>query len=104
QLRRRARCASERPSYAPKAAPRGATPNCETYHRVYQRRTHGIGIMKELANANTIVRHSTSSPLALKTTSRRVPLILRQIQRVQAVATHAQPMIVMKETTSRSCQ
>ena len=48
--------------------------------------------------ANTIVRHSTSSPEALKTISRRVPSILRQIQRVQAVATQAQPMMVMNET------
>ena len=35
--------------------------------------------------ATTIVRHSTSRPLPMKTTSRRVPWMLRQIQRSQAV-------------------
>lgn len=54
--------------------------------------------------ANTSVRHSTSSPLALKTISRRVPWMLRQIQRIQAVATQAQPMSVMKEMANRICQ
>ena len=58
-------------------------------------------MMKTQPIANTIVRHSTSSPVALKTISRRVPVMLRQIQRIQAVVTQAQPMMVMNETYSR---
>ncbi len=46
---------------------------------------------------NTSVRQSTSSPDALKMISRRVPLMLRQIHRIQAVITQAQPMMVMKD-------
>ena len=61
-------------------------------------------MMNPQAIANTMVRHNTSKPLALKTISRRVPEMLRQIQRIQAVATQAQPMIVMKEIISRICQ
>ena len=72
------------------------------YQLAYQRSIHGIGMMNTQAIANTSVRHNTSSPLALKMTSRRVPEMLRQIQRVQAVATQAQPMIVMNESKDRS--
>ena len=42
-------------------------------------------MMNPQAIANTMVRHNTSRPLALKTISRRVPEMLRQIQRIQAV-------------------
>ena len=61
-------------------------------------------MMKAQAIANTSVRHSTSSQVALKITSRRVPLMLRQIQRVQAVTTQAQPMMVKNEAYISSCQ
>ena len=61
-------------------------------------------MMKTQAIANTMVRHSTSSPDAMKMTSRRVPSMLRQIQRIQAVTTQAQPTMVMKETYSSTCQ
>ena len=37
----------------------------------------------------------------LKTISRRVPWTLRQIQRIQAVVTQAQPMMVMKENVAQ---
>ncbi len=58
-------------------------------------------MMKAAADHDTIVRHRTSSPVPLKTTSRRVPLMLRQIQRIQAAMTQAQPMMVMNETDSQ---
>ena len=48
-------------------------------------------------NAKTIVRHNTCQPLALNTMLRRIPAMLRHIQRIHAVITHAQPMIVMAE-------
>ena len=47
------------------------------------------------------VRHSTSSPEPMKMISRRVPSMLRQIQRIQAVVTQAQPMMVMNETVQQ---
>ena len=74
------------------------------YHLAYQRSIHGMGMMKAQANANTIVRHNTSRPDAMKMTSRCVPAMLRQFQRIQAVVTHAQPMMVMKETISSRYQ
>ena len=37
-------------------------------------------------------------------TSRRVPLILLQIQRIQAVITQAQPTMVMMEMYISTCQ
>ena len=43
------------------------------------------------------------SPLPLNTISRRVPSMLRQIQRIMAAMTQAQPMMVMTERRSR-CQ
>ena len=49
-------------------------------------------------STNTTVRHSTCHPVPLNTTSRRVPPMLRQIHRIHAVMTHAQPMMVMTET------
>ena len=61
-------------------------------------------MMKMQAITNTMVRHSTSSPDAVKMTSRRVPSMLRQIQRIQAVTTQAQPTMVMKETYNSTCQ
>ena len=60
--------------------------------------THGIGMMKAQAIANTIVRQRIPRPVPLKTISRRVPSIFRQIQRICAAATQAQPMMVMRET------
>ena len=54
--------------------------------------------------AKTSVRHNTSRPLALKMISRRVPSMLRNIQRVHAVVTHAQPMMVMNEILSSTYQ
>ena len=56
-----------------------------------------MGINNAHPTINTRVRHSTSNPVALKTISRRVPLTLLQFQRIQAVITQAQPMMVMKE-------
>src|SRR6266436_7518783 len=82
----------------------GCSSNCDTYHWVYQRNIHGIGIRNMQATANTIVRHNTSRPEALNTISRRVPLTLRQFQRIQAVMTQAQPTMVMKETYIKRCQ
>ena len=61
-------------------------------------------MMKMQAITNTRVRHNTSSPDAVKMTSRCVPSMLRQIQRIQAVTTQAQPTMVMKETYSSTCQ
>ena len=55
-------------------------------------------------NATTRVRHSISRPDALKTISRRVPLTFRQIHRIQAVVTQAQPMMVMTEMNISRCQ
>ena len=60
--------------------------------------------MKQQASANTRVRHSISSPDALNTISRCVPLTLRQIHRIQAVVTHAQPTMVMAEMSNSTCQ
>src|SRR5205807_9149450 len=85
-------------------ANRGSKANCDTYHRVYQPSIHGIGIRNALLTANTIVRHSTSHPEALNMISRRVPLTLRQFQRIQAVTTQAQPTMVMKDRSIRTCQ
>ena len=42
-------------------------------------------MMKTQPMAATIVRHSNSSPVPVKTTSRRVPWMLRQIHRIIAV-------------------
>src|SRR5882762_938840 len=69
--------------------PRSTTANCEMNQLPYQRSTQGIGIRNPQPIANTMVRHSTSSPDALKVTSRRVPSMLRQIQRIHAVITQA---------------
>ena len=41
-------------------------------------------MMKPQPIATTMVRHRIPRPLPLKTISRRVPLMLRQIQRIQA--------------------
>ena len=41
-------------------------------------------MMKRQASAATIARHRNSRPLPLKTTSRRVPWMFRQIHRIQA--------------------
>ena len=68
-----------------------------------QRYTHGIGMMKTQPITTTIVRHRNSSPVPMKMTSRRVPSMLRQIQRIQAV-TQAQPMMVMMERYTGHCQ
>ena len=83
---------------------RSTSANCETYQRAYQRSTHGIGMMNTQPITNTRVRHSTSRPVALKMISRWVPSMLRQIQRIQAVMTQAQPMMVMKEMYSSTYQ
>ena len=71
--------------------------NCDTNQRVYHRITHGIGIENPQPRANSRVRHSIPNPVALNATSRRVPLTLRQIHRIHAVMTHAQPMMVMTD-------
>ena len=76
-----------------------------TYQRAYQRNTHGIGNDEDAAD-----RSHDGSPqnlqarLPMKMTSRRVPLILRQIQRIQAVITQAQPTMVMMERYISTCQ
>src|SRR3569833_2922491 len=72
--------------------------NCEMYHCEYQRSSHGIGMMNAQPKPNARVRHIICRPLAVNTTSRRVPAMLRQIQRIHAVSTQAQPMIVIPET------
>src|ERR1700733_5151912 len=48
---------------------------CDASQRVSQRYIHGIGMMKAQATTVTIARHRNSSPVPLKTTSRRVPSI-----------------------------
>ena len=55
-------------------------------------------MMKAQPMPSTSVRHSISNPVALNTISRCVPPILRQIQRIQAVITQAQPTMVMTES------
>src|SRR6185503_15817162 len=57
-------------------------------------------MMKLLTSATTMDRQSTCRPLPLKTIARRVPWILRQYQRICAVRTQAQPMIVMQQIPS----
>ena len=42
-------------------------------------------MMKTQPIAATMARHSNSSPLPMKRTSRRVPWMFRQNQRIQAV-------------------
>ena len=59
---------------------------------------HGMGMITMQASTNTSVRHSTLKPVPWKTTTRRVPVSLLHIQRIQAVVTHAQPTMVMRET------
>src|SRR4051812_24440531 len=57
------------PAYASYLSPhavRSASANCAMYQRVYQRITHGIGMMNMQPIVNTMVRHSTSSPEAVK--------------------------------------
>ena len=66
-------------------ASRSMSANCDTYHRAYQRMTHGIGIRTAQPMLNSAVRHKVDQPLATKPTSLCVPLMLRQIQRIQAV-------------------
>ena len=78
--------------------------NWETNQRLYQRSTHGIGISKAQPIPSTIVRHKISSPVPLKITSRRVPLMFRQIHLVHAAMTQAQPMMVMTEMYISNCQ
>ena len=63
-----------------------------------------MGIIKMQPIPNTIVSHNTSSPDAVKMTSRCVPSMLRQAQRIQAVTTQAQPIMVMKDTYNSTCQ
>src|ERR1700751_2776726 len=58
---------------------------CEACQRRSQRTTHGIGMMKLDAIAVTIARHRYCRPVPLNTTSRLVPWMLRQNQRIIAV-------------------
>lgn len=78
--------------------------NCDTYQRAYQPMTHGIGMINTEPMENTSVRHSVSSPVALNEMARRVPAMLAQVHRIQAVSTHAQPMMVMKDSASKMFQ
>lgn len=71
--------------------------NCDTNQRVYHRITHGTGIKNPQPRTNSRVRHSIPSPVASNATLRRVPLTLRQIHRIHAVMTHAQPTIVITD-------
>ena len=54
-------------------------------------------MMEPASQGEQEVRHSISNPVALKTISRRVPEMFLQFQRIQAVITQAQPMMVMME-------
>src|SRR3981081_3736790 len=90
------------PDHAQAAA--STTANCETYQLAYHRKIHGIGMIKTVQRLKTAVRHSTCHPLALNTISRLVPAMLRDIHRIQAVVTHAQPTMVMKERSNRTYQ
>jgi hypothetical protein len=61
-------------------------------------------MMKNEVMPKTKVRHNTSQPVAVNRISRCVPTMLRQIQRIIAVSTQAQPTMLMKATRTKSCQ
>ena len=61
-------------------------------------------MMSTTPRPNNSVRHSTCHPLAMNVTSRRVPAMLRQTHRMNAVITHAQPTMVMMETIPSTYQ
>jgi len=46
------------------AAMRLVSLNCETYQRMYQMMTHGMGITRRHPSAATMLRHSISTPVA----------------------------------------
>src|ERR1700691_5765876 len=72
--------------------------NCDTTQRMYQRKVHGIGTMKMHDRPNSTARHNSPQPLAVNTNACAPPSIRRHIQRVQAVHTQAQPMMLNTET------
>src|SRR3984957_7288156 len=89
------------PPQASSYVPLPTSPVCEASQPIIQRTTQGIGMMKAHPKKTTTARQRYSRPVALKTISRRVPSMLRQIQRVCAVYTHAQPMMVMTDRAPR---
>src|SRR5665213_506632 len=83
---------------------RAVKQNCDTNHRVYQLIIHGIGMIKQHASTNASIRHSTPQPVPMKLTCLDEPSTCRQIQRVMAVMTQAQPMMVISEIQPSSDQ
>ena len=81
-----------------KPVARPPSANCDTIQRVYQRKVHGIGTMKIHATVNSTERHNSPQPLAVNCNECPPPSTRRHIQRVHAVHTQAQPMMLNTET------